>query len=414
MPSSIVAGKRIILGVTGSIAAYKAANIASHLTQQGAQVDVIMTEAATRFVAPLTFQALTGQPVYTSMWDTDSAGGLGTHIAHVGLAHGADLLAIAPCTAQTIARLALGLADDLLTVTALAARCPTLVAPAMDAGMYENPATQEHIETLRRRGVTVAGPNVGRMASGLEGLGRFVEPEEVIGYCRYLLGRGGPLVGRKVVVTAGPTREPLDPVRYLTNRSSGKQGFAIAQAALDAGADVTLIAGPVSLPTPLGVERIDVESAAHMHETVLAHACGDAPADVLIMAAAVADFRPVAFSDHKIKKGESNSLTLDLAQNPDILLDIAGQPKRPHVAVGFAAESRDLTENARAKLTRKKVDLIIANDITAVNAGFAVDTNRVVFVTNEGIEELPVMPKEEVAVRLIAWLAARLESIRQG
>ncbi len=409
--SSVLAGKRIVLGVSGSIAAYKAAMIASHLTQQGALVDVIMTASAMRFVAPLTFQALTGRPVYTSMWETETAGGLGTHIAHVGLAHEADLLLIAPATAHTLARLAHGLADDLLSVTALAAHCPIVIAPAMDAGMYAAAATQANVETLRARGVTFAGPTTGRMASGLEGLGRMVEPEEVIGYCRYVLGRSGPLRGRRVVVTAGPTREALDPVRFLSNRSSGRQGFAIAQAALDAGAEVTLIAGPVGLPTPVGAQRVDVTSAQEMEEAVLAHAAGDEPADALIMAAAVADFRPAQSSAHKIKKAEAErTLHLELTHTPDILMSVARQARRPRVVVGFAAESRDLIANAQAKLARKRLDLIVANDITAPDAGFEVATNRVHFVTAEGVEALPLMSKEEVAARLMAWVAKRLEA----
>lgn len=410
MPANILQGKRIVLGVTGSIASYKAATIASHLTQQGVQVDVIMTEAATRFIAPLTFQALTGRPVYTTMWATDATGGLGTHIAHVGLAREADALAIAPCTAQTIARIALGLADDLLSVTALAAQCPLLIAPAMDAGMYENPATQGHVETLRQRGVTFAGPSVGRMASRLEGLGRFIEPDEVIGHLRVLLGRSGSLAERRIVVTAGPTREALDPVRYVSNHSSGKQGFAVAQAALDAGADVTLIAGPVSLSTPTGAQRIDVESTLQMRDAVIAYAC-DQQADALIMAAAVADFRAATVPAQKIKKTDGGSgLLITLTQNPDILRDVSQQPQRPCVTIGFAAESQDLISNAQAKLERKKLDLIVANDITASDAGFAVDTNRVLFISGQGVEELPLMGKDEVAARIIEWVATQLAS----
>lgn len=413
--TTVLTGKRIILGVTGSIAAYKAATLASHLTQAGAQVDVIMTEAATRFVAPLTFQALTGRPVYTTMWQTETGGGLGTHIAHVALGHQADLLLIAPATAQTIARVALGLADDLLSVTALAARCPILIAPAMDAGMYENPATQQHIETLRARGVHFAGPAVGRMASGLEGLGRFLEPDEIIGHCRRVLGLAGPLGGRHVVVTAGPTREPLDPVRFISNYSSGRQGFALAQAAVDCGAQVTLISGPVSLPTPVGVQRVDVEQADQMLEAVLAHATGDRQADALIMCAAVGDFRPAQIAERKIKKGEDTSagspIQIELAENPDILLEVSKQPRRPRVTVGFAAESHDLIAHAQAKLARKKLDLIVANDITAADAGFVAETNRVVLITAEGVEPLPLMHKEEVAARVIKWVADRLAGL---
>ena len=409
LSTSVLVGKRIVLGVTGSIAAYKAATIASHLTQQGAHVDVIMTDSAVRFVSPLTFQALTGRPVYTNMWETETSGGLGTHIAHVGLAHEADLLLIAPATAHTLARLAHGLADDLLSVTALAVRCPILIAPAMDAGMYAAPATQANVETLRARGVYFAGPTIGRMASGLEGLGRMVEPEEIIGHCRYVLGKNGPLRGRRVVVTAGPTREALDPVRFLSNRSSGRQGFAIAQAAVDAGADVTLIAGPVSLPAPVGVQVVWTTSAHEMEQAVLAHAVGEEPADVLIMAAAVADFRPAQTSEHKIKKGDADEpLRLELMPTPDILMSVAAQPRRPRVVVGFAAESHDLIANAQEKLARKRLDLIVANDITAADAGFEVETNRVHFVTVEGVESLPLMSKEAVAVRLMEWIIRRL------
>ncbi|MEJ2149117.1 MAG: bifunctional phosphopantothenoylcysteine decarboxylase/phosphopantothenate--cysteine ligase CoaBC [Chloroflexota bacterium] len=405
---TILSDKRIILGVTGSIAAYKAAVVASQLTQAGAQVDVIMTEAARRFVTPLTFQALTGRAVYTGMWESETGGGLGTHIAHVGLAHQADLLLIAPATAHTIARLAHGLADDLLSVTALAARCPLVIAPAMDVGMYENPATQANLNTLRERGVVVAGPAVGRMASGFEGLGRLIEPEEIVGHCRWALGQGGRLAGRRVVVSAGPTQEPLDPVRYLTNYSSGKQGFALAQAALDAGAEVTLITGPVGLPTPVGARRVDVASARQMRDAVLLHAVAEGQADALIMSAAVADFRPAQAHEQKVKKEAAASFTIELARNPDILLEVSEGPTRPRVTIGFAAESEDLLENAEAKLAAKKLDLIVANDITAPDAGFAADTNRVFFLTAQGVEELPLMSKEAVAERVIGWLADRL------
>lgn len=397
-------GKRIILGVTGSIAVYKAVMLASKLTQASAQVDVIMTEAATRFVAPLTFQALTGHPVYTDMWQTDHSGGLGTHIAHIGLAHEADLLAIAPATAQTIAKLALGLADNLLTVTGLAARCPILVAPAMDAGMYENPVTQVHVDTLRERGVTIAGPAWGRMASGLEGYGRFLEPDELFGYCRQALGKWGKLTGRHVVVTAGPTREPLDPVRFISNHSSGKQGFALAQAAVDFGAEVTLIAGPVDLPTPIGVERVDVQSVQDMLEAVLSHIDSAA---ALLMAAAPADFRPMETVTQKLKK-EVGMETLALTGTPDILQHVAESDRRPHVVVGFAAETENLIENARAKLGKKKVDLIVANDVSEPDAGFGVDTNRVTLITSGETTPLPLLSKEEVSEYVLDWVANRL------
>jgi phosphopantothenoylcysteine decarboxylase/phosphopantothenate--cysteine ligase len=404
MSNSILTNKHIILGVTGSIAAYKACALASQLTQAGALVDVIMTESATRFVSPLTFQSLTGRPAYTTMWQTDTSGGLGTHIAHVGLGHGADLLLIAPITANTLAKIAYGLADDLLSVTALAARCPILVSPAMDVGMYEAPATQANIDILRSRGVHFAGPGIGRMASGLEGLGRFIEPEEIIGHCRRVLGIGGPLAGRRVVVTAGPTREPLDPVRYLSNYSSGKQGFAIAQAAVDAGAEVTLIAGPVSLPAPVGAERIDVTDTRSMLDAVLAHATGDHPADALIMAAAVADFRPATAAVDKIKKEKGlpqilMEPTIDILQAVGAEREKTGWPRR---VIGFAAESRDLLDNAAAKLQRKKLDMIVANDISRSDAGFEVNTNKVTFLYPDGTTiPLPKITKEEVAEAVI-------------
>ena len=401
--------KRILLGVTGSIAAYKAATLASHLTQAGALVDVVLTEAGTRFVAPLTFEALTGRPAYTDMWRTPGMG-LPTHIAHVGLAEAADLLIIAPVTAHTLAKLATGLADNLLTTLALAARCPLLLAPAMDAGMWAHPATQANVDTLRERGAHFAGPVRGRMASGLVGEGRMMEPDEILGHVRWVLGRTGPLAGRRVVVTAGPTREILDPVRFLSNPSSGRQGFALAQAALDRGADVTLISGPVALPTPVGAERVAVTTAQEMHDAVLSAV---ERADVLLMAAAVADYRPAEVAPQKVKKGEGN-LILRLARTPDVLAAVAQQRAEtgyPRLVVGFAAESENLVENARAKLEAKRLDLIVANDVTASDAGFAVETNRVVLIGRDGsVEELPLMSKAAVAEvvleRVVGLLAA--------
>lgn len=399
-PILLLRQKRILLGVTGGIAAYKACTLASHLTQAGAQVDVVMTEAATRFVAPLTFEALTGRPAYTDMWRT-SAGGLPTHIAHVGLAHAADLLVIAPTTANTLAKLAQGMADNLLTTLALAACCPMLVAPAMDAGMWSHPATQANAESLRARGVYLAGPVRGRMASGLEGEGRMMEPEELLGHIRLVLGREGPLAGRQVVVSAGPTREFFDPVRFISNPSSGKQGFALAQAALDRGAAVTLIAGPTTLPAPVGAKVVEVTTADQMQEAVLQESV---QADLLLMAAAVGDYGPATVAQQKIKK-EQAGLTLRLVRTPDVLLAVARQRAAtsfPRVVVGFAAESHDLLENARAKLETKQLDLIVANDITAADAGFGSETNRVVLLDREGgVEPLPLMSKVEVAEAVV-------------
>ena len=282
---SILQGKRILLGVTGSIAAYKAAELASQLTQMGALVDVVLTPAAEKFVAPLTFQSVTGRHAYT---ETDLWGGE-AHVLHVGLGHSAHVLVIAPCTANTIARLAYGLADNLLTITALAARCPLLIAPAMDGGMLDHAATQENLAKLAQRGATIAGPAEGHLASGLAGKGRMLEPSQLIGHIRLVLGKGGRLAGKRVVISAGGTQEPIDPVRLLTNKSSGKQGYALAQVAVDAGAQVVLISAPSALTPPVGVRNIPVQTAGEMLDAVLQ---ASAAADALIMAAAVADFRP--------------------------------------------------------------------------------------------------------------------------
>lgn len=412
-PITLLENKRILLGVTGSIAVYKAVDLASKLTQAGALVDVIMTEAAQRFVTPLTFQAVTGRPVYTSMWETeDISGGLPTHIAHVGLGEGADLFVIAPATAHTLAKLAHGLADDLLSVTALAARCPVLVAPAMDGGMYAHPATQANLQTLQDRGVIVVEPEEGRFASGLVGRGRLPETPTLLGLIRRALSRAGPLAGRSVIVTAGGTREPLDPVRHLTNRSSGKQGHALAQAALDAGArEVILISAAREQPTPVGAARVPVNTAEEMLAAVQDHIEG---ADALLMAAAVADFRPATVAEHKIKKADDPqaALTLTLARTPDILLAVKDQRAQrgwPHVVVGFAAESEDLLANALAKLGKKGLDLIVVNDITAPDAGFEVDTNRVIILdARGGRQEIGLASKAKIAEAIIARVAGLL------
>lgn len=387
---TLLENKRIALAVTGSIAVYKAVDLASKLTQAGALVDTIMTPAAQKFVTPLTFQSVTGRPVFTDLWRSETSGSMHTHIAHIGLGEGSDLILIAPATAHTIAKLAMGLADDLLTVTVLAARCPVLIAPTMDGGMYSNPATQENLATLRRRGIKIIEPEEGRFASGLAGRGRLPDTPTLLSAIRYTVSRAGRLRGRKVVVTSGGTREPLDPVRFITNRSSGKQGHALAQAALDAGADVTLITSARSLPAPFGAEVIPVESAAEMCAAVLEHS---QQADALLMAAAVADFRPQNVSDQKIKKKDDSEegLRLELVRNPDILLEVKAQRDKlgtPRVVVGFAAESEHLLENAASKLRRKGLDLLIANDISAADAGFDVDTNRAIILDKGGGHEM--------------------------
>lgn len=392
-----ISEKQILLGVTGSIACYKAADLASKLTQAGAIVQTILTPSAEKFITPLTFQSVTGQKAFI---ETDLWGGEG-HIQHIGLGIGADLLVIAPCTANTIARIAHGLADNLLTVTVLAARCPILIAPAMDGGMYSHPATQQNLEILRQRGVHLIGPAEGRMASGIIGLGRLVEISEIFNRIRLTLSQKGPLSGCHVVITAGGTQEPLDPVRAITNRSSGKQGYALAQTALDAGARVTLISTPTNLPTPLGALRIDVNTAEEMHQAVLS-AIPDS--DALIMAAAVADFRPKKPSAQKMKK-EKGIPEIEFELTADILASVAQKKAKsgfPRVMVGFAAESQDLIKNAKQKMIKKHLDLIVANDITSDRAGFAVDTNQVTIIQANGdTEASDLLSKEEVSQIII-------------
>ena len=402
---SVFSNKRITLGVTGSIAAYKAVDLASKLTQSGAQVDVILTGAAEKFVTPLTFQSVTGRRAYTDndLWGNEA------HVLHVGLGHTADLLVIAPCTANTIARLAHGQADNLLAVTALAMRSPLLIAQAIAGGMYEPPATQENIEILKNRAATFIGPAEGHLASGLSGVGRMLETAEIMGHIRILLGQSGPLAGKKVVVTAGGTQEPLDPVRVLTNRSSGKQGYALAQAALYMGAQVTLITTPTALTPPTGVRLVAVETARQMLDCVLNES---ANSDALVMAAAVADFRPKDIAKDKLKKADGIP-QVELEATEDILKTVAGQragTKRPRVVVGFAAESRDLLENAAHKLKSKGADFFAANDISAEDAGFAVETNRVTLLFADGRKEaLSLMSKAEVAEVILGWVAKLLE-----
>ena len=394
--------KNIILGVTGSIAAYKAADLASKLAQNGARVQTIITEAGAQFVSPLTFQSVTAERAYTDgdLWGTQA------HVLHVGLAHQADLMVIAPATATTLAKLARGLADNLLSVTALACgtgpgAVPMIIAPAMDAGMYAHAATQENIRILESRGVHFIGPEEGHLASGLVAKGRLSEPADILGFIRYRLSRRGPLAGKKMVVTAGGTQEDLDPVRFITNRSSGKQGYALAQAGIDAGAEVTLITAPTNLQAPIGVHTVAVRTACQMAAAVR-EACSRA--DILIMAAAVSDFRPTQVEAQKIKK-RGAPRALHLEPTPDILKEVQAARKvqaQPGYVVGFAAETEDLLGNARGKLEAKGLDLMVANDVSAQGAGFEVDTNRVTLLSAAGSQvQLPLLSKYEVAVRVI-------------
>jgi len=400
---SILSGKHILLGVTGSIAGYKAADLASKLAQAGALVDVILTGAGEKFVTPLSFQSVTGRRAYVDkdLWGNEA------HILHVSFGKTADLLVIAPCTANTIAKLANGVADNLLTVTALAAECPLVIALAMDGGMFDHPATQANLETLKKRGAITVGPAEGHLASGLTGAGRMSEPAEILGQIRMVLGKNGKLAGKKIVVTAGGTQEALDPVRVITNHSSGKQGYAVAQAALDAGADVCLVTVPTALTPPVGARVVEVNSAMEMLNAVLAES-----ADALIMAAAAADFMPKTISKDKMKKRDGIP-QVELTAAPDILRTVANSQlsgKRFHIVVGFAAESQNLLENAAEKLQSKKLDMIVANDISSDDAGFAVDTNRVTFLFANGTKEiLPLMSKTEVAEKIIEHTSRLLE-----
>ena len=386
-------GKRILLGVTGSIAAYKAVELLRELTKRGAEVQVVMTEAATRFVAPLTFETLSRQPVLLDMFSL----AYGSHIGHIEATARADLFVIAPATAHTIARLAHGLADDFLANIYLASRCPVMLAPAMDSDMYQHVVVQENLARLRDRGVHIVGPASGELASGLTGPGRLVEPPEIVEAIEKLLALTRDLAGEVVLVTAGPTREPLDPVRYLSNRSSGKMGYAIAEAAAARGARVILVSGPTALTPPPGVDVIHVETAQQMHDAVLAklHA-----ATVVIKAAAVADYRPKQVAGRKIKKDEAVP-EVRLEPTPDILAEV-GKRKERRILVGFAAETEDLVANARKKLQRKNLDLMVANDVSQPGAGFDSDTNAVKILDAQGgVEEIHLQAKRSVADRVL-------------
>ena len=386
-------GKRILLGVTGSIAVYKAVELLRELMKREAEVQVVMTEAATRFVAPLSFETLSRQPVLLDMFTL----AYGSQIGHIAATARADLFVIAPATANTIAKLAHGLADDFLANIYLASRCPVLVAPAMDSDMYQHAAVQENLARLRGRGIHVVGPASGELASGLVGPGRLVEPAEIVEAIEKLLAPSGDLAGEVVLVTAGPTREPLDPVRYISNRSSGKMGYAIVEAAARRGARVILVSGPTAPGPPREAQVVQVETAQEMYDAVLAHL--DA-ATVVIKAAAVADYRPKQVAREKIKKDERVP-EVTLESTPDILAEV-GKRKGRRILVGFAAETHDLVANARKKLQRKNLDLMVANDVSQPGAGFDADTNVVKILDAEGgVEELPLQTKGSVADRIL-------------
>jgi len=386
--------KTVVLGITGSIAAYKAAELASSLTKMGAKVDTVMTEAAQKFIAPLTLRSLTRRMVACDMWSSPE----NFSITHVSLAQAADVMVIAPATANFIAKMAYGLADDLLSSIVLATKAPVIVAPAMNNNMYDNPATQENIARLKERGFLIVDPETGYLACDMIGKGRLADIDAIVDTIKVLLGRVGDLAGKKVVVTAGGTREAIDPVRFIGNRSSGKMGYALAETARDRGADVTLISAS-QLKQPLGMHVLHVENAAQMLEAVRQSVCDT---DVLVMAAAVADFRSRTTAENKIKKDEM-VFNMELERTPDILAEITGKFLR----IGFAAETDNLLNNAKKKLVEKKLDLIVANDVMAFGSGFGADTNKVILIGCDGKEtDLPLMSKRDVANKVWDWVAA--------
>lgn len=398
-----LANKNIVLGVTGSIAAYKSVVLASKLTQAGSIVDVIMTQAAMEFVSPVSFQGVTQRPVMFDMFDSPQS----FEIEHIALADRADLVVIAPATANTIAKIVAGIADNLLTCTVLATKAPLVMAPAMNVNMYQNQVTQNNLCRLWERGVVIIGPGEGSLACGETGVGRLAEVEQIIDGLHRAIKKDNGLATKRIIVTAGGTQEPIDPVRTITNRSSGKMGYALAEAAQLRGARVTLITAPTALVPPWGVQVRRVETALEMRDAVLEEV---PQADALIMAAAVADYRPSSAGSSKIKS-KDEIVTLELVKNPDILCEVQGDC----IKTGFAAESDDLEENAIQKMRNKGLDLIVANDITAPGCGFGSDTNRVIiFDADGGREELPLLPKSQVAMKVIDRLAKILNTKSRG
>ena len=391
-------GKRILLGVTGGIAAYKSPDLVRRLIERGAEVQVVMTAAAQQFVTPITFQAVSGRPVRTELWDEAAEAAMG----HIELARWADLILIAPATADFLARLTHGLADDLLTTLCLATTAPIAVAPAMNHMMWQNPATRANVEQLQARGVCLWGPGVGDQACGETGPGRMLEPTDIASRAQAQLTRHGPLEGRRVLVTAGPTRECIDPVRFVSNRSSGKMGFAMAQALEEAGACVVLVSGPVSLPTPAGVRRINVESCEQMYSAVERELTGT---DIFVGTAAVADYRPAVCASEKIKK-KTDTLTLEMTRTPDILAHVSAGAQRPFV-VGFAAETNAVEQHARGKLTAKNLDMIAANEVGHTKAFDCDDNSLLVLWRGGGRVELPSSSKRELARLLTGVIVER-------
>jgi len=395
-------GRFIVLGVTGSIAAYKSVELARRLTQAGATVQVVMSRSATEFVRPLTFQALTYRPVEVEMFQIQDERAAG----HIAMGRQADVVVIAPATAHVLARLANGFSDDLIATTVLATDAPIVLAPAMETHMWQNAATRANVATLRERGARIVEPESGPLASGDIGPGRLASLERIEAAVVEALTASQALAGRRVVVTAGPTLEPIDPVRFVSNRSSGKMGYAIAAAAADAGAEVFLVSGPTALRAPAGTQLVPIETAEQLRDAVL----GLLPnADAVVMAAAVADYRPIETRERKIKKRDAGKeMTLRLTENPDILKAIVAARRAGAIVVGFKAETGDATTEAGRMLREKKLDLVVANDVSDPGSAFGSDTDRVTFVSADGVEALPLLAKTEVARRLVAKLAERL------
>jgi phosphopantothenoylcysteine decarboxylase/phosphopantothenate--cysteine ligase len=391
-------GKTILVGVSGGIAAYKSAEVVSRLRKLGATVYVVMTKGATEFIAPLTLRSLSANPVYVEMFEEPKV----WNVEHIALAEAADAVLVAPATANLLAKVSLGLADDLLSTVLLATKAPVFIAPAMNHAMYHNPVTQEHLGRLLERSIRIIGPDRGFQACGTNGDGRMREPAELVETLQTFFASSQLLKGKKALVTAGGTQEPLDPVRYLGNRSSGRMGFAVAEALKDAGAETILISAPTDLPTPAGVRRISVMTAQEMHDAVMEEF---PTVDIVVKAAAVADYRSRENAEHKIKK-QGTSLTIELIPNPDILSEL-GEKKTKQILVGFAAETRNLIEHAQEKMQRKNVDMLVANDVTQPGAGFGSLTNIVSFLFPNGRRiDLPKMNKPEIARQLIQEVAA--------
>ncbi|MGD8111337.1 bifunctional phosphopantothenoylcysteine decarboxylase/phosphopantothenate--cysteine ligase CoaBC [Vibrio sp. TRT 17S01] len=398
-----LAGKKILLGISGSIAAYKCADLTRRLIERGAKVQVVMTKAAKEFITPLTMQAVSGRPVSDSLLDPAAEASMG----HIELAKWADLVLLAPATADLIARMAAGMGNDLLSTLVLATDAPIAVSPAMNQQMYLNQATQENIATLKRRGMQIWGPAAGEQACGDIGPGRMLEPMQLVALCEQFFGPK-PLTNKSILISAGPTREAIDPVRYISNHSSGKMGYALAEAAVSLGADVTLVSGPVSLTTPNGVNRINVDSADNMHQQVMDNATNS---DIFISCAAVADYRPQTISDQKLKKTDDNDhMTITMVKNPDIVASVAAMTENRPFTVGFAAETQNVETYARGKLKNKKLDMICANDVSITGQGFNSNNNAITVYWHDGEQSLTLASKRDIAEQILTLIAQKVDS----